>query len=272
VSNPTVVSVEVIDTHIATLDGERAGFEKTVAAMKITNETEAKQVAQLVAEIASRHKQAEDLRKELVGPLNAHVKLINDKFKPVVRALLNVKQQLSTKLGQFQREQRQKAQAEAQRRKRELEDAERKRREAEQAEQEAGDEAAVAQEHEDRRQSILAKLKQQTAREDKRKAEQSAAAALAKPMPTERAHDWSGGAVKSRRVWKVEVVDVTKMPHTYEVKHTGGSGQTRYHLLQPNPGMVQALMRELTRNAQDDVEEITSVPGLRIYREEEIVT
>jgi len=89
------------------LDGEHA---TTVAALAepdsfaVANDDDATFAADLIREVKSKHRQLDDRRKEVTGPLNQTVKTINGWFKPALEALETAERKLKAKVAGFVQE------------------------------------------------------------------------------------------------------------------------------------------------------------------------
>jgi hypothetical protein len=97
------------------LDGEHAA---TVAALReldtftVANDEDSAFAADLIREVKAKHKELDDRRKEVTGPLNTTVKTINGWFKPALDALENAEKKLKAKVALYMTE-REKAAREA---------------------------------------------------------------------------------------------------------------------------------------------------------------
>jgi len=97
------------------LDGEHAA---TVAALReldtftVTSDEDSAFAADLIREVRAKHKELDDRRKEVTGPLNGTVKTINGWFKPALDALENAEKKLKAKVALYMTE-REKAAREA---------------------------------------------------------------------------------------------------------------------------------------------------------------
>ena len=89
------------------LDGEHA---TTVAALAeldsfaVANDDDATFAADLIREVKGKHRQLDDRRKEVTGPLNATVKTINGWFKPALDALETAERRLKSQVAMFVQE------------------------------------------------------------------------------------------------------------------------------------------------------------------------
>ena len=89
------------------IDGEHA---TTVAALAeldsfaVANDDDATFAADLIREVKGKHRQLDDRRKEVTGPLNATVKTINGWFKPALDALETAERRLKSQVAMFVQE------------------------------------------------------------------------------------------------------------------------------------------------------------------------
>lgn len=154
-------------------------------------------------------KMIEEKRKELVAPLNAEVKAINDRAKEISEPILKVENHLKGQLTSYERvleKERQAEQeridAENQKKREELEEKARQEKERQELAAsfglEDGDEVAQ------KRQELVAKAEQEreTAELDRQEKEQSKAVS-------------SNRVSGARKVWKFDVIDASAVPREF---------------------------------------------------------
>lgn len=89
------------------LDGEHAATVAALAELDsftVANDDDATFAADLIREVKDKHRQLDDRRKEVTGPLNQTVKTINGWFKPALDALENAERKLKSKVATFVQE------------------------------------------------------------------------------------------------------------------------------------------------------------------------
>ena len=204
-------------------------------AVRVSNHEEATQAAAILKELATQKKNAEASRKELVGPLNAHVKKINGKFKQTTEPLEAAERVLRSKLSDFQAEVERLRQAEEDRLRREAAERERKlREERERVEREAREarEAAEqkAREAEAEARKQAAEAADAQAAEEAARAAEAAAAQLDEAKLAERTLDALPNlpapvpvvpearkieGIQTRKVWDFDVLDPAAVPREF---------------------------------------------------------
>lgn len=205
-----------------------AEAEAQAEAIQVHDEASATLATEATRQIQRRRKAAEAERKELVGPLNATVKKINERFKADGAAFEAADKIIRRKLQAYTDEQERIRQEEERRLAAEREERERKVREererqeaearakreqAEKEQREAEEEAAKAQDAADK--EVAAKLAEE-ARQAAAEAQTAEAAIASLPevkLPTAQvpAAAKPEGLATSKR-WVAEVEDITKLP------------------------------------------------------------
>ncbi len=261
---------------------ETESVETKAHAVQVTDAAGYESATGILVELKRAEKRVESQRKELVDPLNATVRRLNDIFRPFADRIERARAALDGKMRAWRAEQDRKAEAdrrwaEEQRRKAEAEEAakraaaekaareqEEARRRAEQAKRDAeeaqrqGNAAAKAKAEAARkaaelmaaakaREAQAAIAAQEKAAKDQLAAQAVAAAAtLDAPATTVSA---SGGRVTARKRWTFEITDAAKVPREWCVPDTKAIGQAV--------------------RAKNGVREI---PGVRIYEVEDLAT
>lgn len=176
--HPEVASAEGVVTEIATL---AEGY-------RVTTPVEYEAGANDLRRVKAAQKRIEDLRTMFVGPLNAHVKRINDFFRGPAARLADAESKIKRGLLVYQQEEERRRQEEQRR----LEEQARKERErlARQAEK-----AAAA------------------GKAEKADALEARAAQVVAPIIQTETPKVAG--VSTREVWKFEITDKAKLPTEY---------------------------------------------------------
>jgi len=210
-----------------------AEFTAQAQAVEIRNAAEANAATEILSRFAKQKKDAAAERKELVGPLNAHVKLINAKFKDAIAPLDAADQIVRSKVGTYTAEQervRREEEAQLERERQERERKAREERERQEAEARAKREAA---EKEAREAEELAKAEasaemEALAEEAAQKlaeaqTAEAAVEALPEPelpkavVPVAPALKSESGAIATRKVWKATILDNAAVPERFKV-------------------------------------------------------
>lgn len=182
------------------------------------------QATDIVKFIKEKAKQVEKARKELVDPLNSHVKNINARFKHLSEPLEKAESILKGKMLIFQRELETKRRAEEEVKRKELEEFTRK----------AAEDAKATGDIE-------------TAKE----IDKATDIMLAKPIELEKVRGGATGAVSSiTKRWKAEVIDIQAL------------AAARPDLILPNMPLINNLVRAGVRNLEGV--EIKQEEGLAI--------
>lgn len=216
------------DEAVDVVTRQVAEAEAQAKALQVTSEAEATVAGEILREIARRRKDAEAERKELVGPLNATVKKINQRFKGSLAPLDAADKIVRDKLGTYtaeqdriRQEEEARLEAERQERERKARD-ERERQEAaerakrEQAEREAREAAEEARKAKDEADREAAENLAEEARQVAEEAKTAEAAIASLPEPTlpramvQAAPKPEG--VSTRKRWKVKTIDVHCLP------------------------------------------------------------
>jgi len=178
--------------------------------LKIVDDQTDLRAKQILTEVTQAKKKLEDLRKEFVRPFNEGVKNINSFFKERILPADETIGVIKNKVGVYFREK------------------------------------AIAAEKERKRQEILAAKRQETA--DK-KAQKEGTIASAVPVPTmpepEKTTRTQGGSVTTRKVWKFQVNDVSRVPDEYKI-------------------VDERKIRQAVSSG------IRDIPGVVIYQDEEV--
>lgn len=219
------------DRALATVEEQVAQAVATAEALEVRTPDQATLATEALGRIAKQKRDAERERKELTGPLNDHIKLINGKFKDAVAPLAAADKVIRERLGAYQDEverlrREEEARLEAERQEREAKaraERERQEREArekrEQAEREAREAAAKAKADQDAEAARLADEAKAKA-DEARTAEQAVAAlptfelpkAVVPEAPALRS---ASGSVATRKRWTHEIVDESRIPRQY---------------------------------------------------------
>ena len=70
----------------------------------VANDEDSAFAADMIREVKAKHRELDERRKEVTGPLNATVKTINGWFKPALDALETAERKLKGKIAEFVRE------------------------------------------------------------------------------------------------------------------------------------------------------------------------
>jgi len=204
--------------------------------MEIANAEDMAKAGDLVKLISGQVKKSEDARKSLVSPLNAHVKFINDQFKPVKAQLDSAKKIAQGKMNEF------------------AQWVEKQRKEAEAAERQKQEEIALE-----------AARKAEEEGNDEKAEEVLAEVIEFKQKPAESQKEYGNYATTStRKTWKLEVLDVTKIPVQYLVNICEGEASivdADLAIL----GLNRKMIKEELKKLEAGVEEF-NIPGLKIYK------
>lgn len=177
--------------------------------------------------IKSQHKELDGMRKELVGPLNAQVKAINDLFRDALEGLKGAESTLKQVIGKYDREVKEKARKEAEEAARKAKAA--AERKAKAADKRGDEEAADAVRQE---------------------AEMQAAAIKAQSVGTS-----STGKIKG--VSSSEVVDFVVEDKAALIKAVAAGSQPAT-LLEVNEQVVRKLVSALGEECR--------IPGIRVFK------
>ena len=205
-----------VDTRLAGVARQVEQARTQAEAIEVVNAEQAEYAARILREIASHRKQAEAERKELVGPLNATVKRINQRFKDSLAPLDAADKIVRERVGTYQREEERKR-IEAQRkldeeRERVEREAREKREAAERAEREAAELAAGAGEDDA---EVAAELAAE-ARRDAERAEITEQAIQSLPAQAVPAAPRPEG-IATRKRWVVKSIILAALPEEYKV-------------------------------------------------------
>lgn len=90
-----------------TSDAAQMAAKALAAARSIRVNTPATfdQVSEFVRIVKMKHRELDELRKELVAPFNAETKWVNDRFRPALKDLESAEQQMKLALGAYSRDQ-----------------------------------------------------------------------------------------------------------------------------------------------------------------------
>lgn len=228
-----LVPVERADAAVDVVSRRVAEAEAQADALQVSNDAEAQAAAEVLRNIARYKKDAEAERKELVSPLNATVKRINQKFKDAVAPFEAADKRIRAKVGTYQAEQDRLRREEEERLERERQERERKAREERERQEAEARVKREAAEQEAREADELAKAETDAemaklAEEAKHKAEEAKTAEAAiesLPEPTLPKAVVpvvaKPNGVSTRMVWKATLIDKTQVPVEFLIVDEG---------------------------------------------------
>ncbi len=219
----------------ALLDSTRGTFNQIIEQTKnfvIADDSGLERATDMVKSLKIGNKELEKRRKELVDPLNETLGQINNAFNGLKKIAANAIQVLGSQMtGYHDQVEARLRKEEEDRRKREAEELARQKAEMERQEAAAEEAAAPVPDYAEEKEAI-----------QERQAE-LAGPILSAPKSTSLG---SIGSSSTRKVWKFELVDITKVPERY---------------LQLNETAVRAAIQSGTRN----------ISGLKVFQKSTLV-
>ncbi len=227
---------KAIEDKTAPISSDADNLVAQTERMEIKNDEDLGKAGDLVKLITNRKKKSEEARTALVKPLNDHVKFINDQFRPVNTKLDDAKRNAQGKMNEYVQW------VEKQRKEREAEE----RRAAEEKALEAAAQAEAEGETEKSDEII-----DNVVNLPERRSE-----------PVRQYGNLS--TTSNRKTWKVEVLDITKIPLQYLVNMCDGEQS-----IVDAPLAILALdrkkIKEELKQLKAGVEEY-QIPGLKVYK------